>query len=122
MNLWQYQTCARVITPEIVTLAGELLRLGQEQGYGDYDRVCNVLAFTQQCITYTQDLCLKTNRILDHPKYPLETLVEGRGDCEDQAILAAVAARLSGLANRVRARWLTFSNFHHLLRSTDTAM
>ena len=78
-----------VSIPEIETLADQLLKLGQAQGFNTYDQLCNILAFVQQGIRYTADLSSQTGQLIEYPKYPLETLVEKKGDCEDQAILAA---------------------------------
>ena len=38
----------------------------------------------------------KTGQIIEYPKYPLETLMEQTGDCEDQAILLASLLKLMG--------------------------
>ena len=83
-------------TPEIETLAGQLGQLGQSKGYDAYTQLCNTLAFVQQSIRYTDDLCAETGHLIEYPKYPLETLVEKRGDCEDQSILAAALLTAMG--------------------------
>jgi hypothetical protein len=48
-------------------------------------------AFVQQNITYTKD---PYNNGFDYPKYPIETLVEKKGDCEDSAILLVALLKL----------------------------
>jgi len=78
-----------VSIPEIESLTDQLLKLGQAQGFNTYDQLCNTLAFVQQGIRYTADLSPQTGQLVEYPKYPLETLVDKKGDCEDQAILAA---------------------------------
>jgi len=83
-------------TPEIEMLAGQLAQLGQNQQLSAYEQLCNTLAFVQQNIRYTDDLCLETGRLIEYPKYPLETLVEKKGDCEDQSILAAALLAAMG--------------------------
>lgn len=83
-------------TPEIETLAGQLAQLGQTQQLNAYEQLCNTLAFVQQNIRYTDDLCLETGQLIEYPKYPLETLVEKKGDCEDQSILAAALLAAMG--------------------------
>lgn len=83
-------------TPEIETLAGQLTALGQTQRLSAYEQLCNTLAFVQQNIRYTDDLCVETGQLIEYPKFPLETLVEKRGDCEDQSILAAALLAAMG--------------------------
>ena len=41
----------------------------------------------QECIEYAFDK--DTTKLSEWPRYPIETLYEGIGDCEDDAILAA---------------------------------
>ena len=79
-TVWAREYVAEGILPEIRHLAATLARLGP--GFGSYAEVCFVLAFVQQIITYEKDEG-------EYPKYPLETLTEAAGDCEDFAILAA---------------------------------
>jgi len=51
----------------------------------------NALAFVQQAITYQLD-----PDGTEYPRYPVETLVDGVGDCEDSAILYASIVRAFG--------------------------
>lgn len=88
-NPGHFETYVTVSTPEIKVLADKLIMLGQRRGYNAYDQLGNVLAFVQQNIRYTADLAPQTGQLIEYPKYPLETLVEKKGDCEDQTILAA---------------------------------
>lgn len=58
---------------------------GQEWGFSDLDNVFNVISFVQS-LQYVTD---ETSRGEDdYVRYPLETLVDGVGDCEDVVILA----------------------------------
>lgn len=52
-----------------------------------------LLAFVQEAIQYRSD---KTITPYNYPKYAIETLVEGWGDCEDKAILTATLFRVFG--------------------------
>ena len=52
-----------------------------------------LLTFAQQAIEYRSD---KTISPYNYPKYAIETLVEGWGDCEDKAILCATLFRTFG--------------------------
>jgi len=89
LNPRHFDTYVTFSTPEIRVLADKLIKLGQTRGYNIYDQLCNVVAFVQQNIRYTADLSPQTGQLIEYPKYPLETLVEKKGDCEDQTILAA---------------------------------
>lgn len=89
LNPQEFDHYVTVSIPEITALAAQLRHLAQEQHYSAYDQLCNTLAFVQQTIRYTDDLSPQTGQLVEYPKYPLETLVEKKGDCEDQAILAA---------------------------------
>ncbi|MDI7278270.1 MAG: hypothetical protein QME94_20010, partial [Anaerolineae bacterium] len=82
--------------PEVEVLAGRLLAIGREQGFRSYDQATNVLAFTQQCIHYELDLAPGTAEEIEYPKYPIESLMEEKGDCEDHAILMAALLKRMG--------------------------
>lgn len=79
-TVWAREYVAEGLLPEVRQLAATLARLGP--GFGTYAEVSFVLAFVQQVITYQHDEG-------EYPKYPIETLTEAAGDCEDFAILAA---------------------------------
>lgn len=89
LNPHEFDTYVTVSIPEIEALADQLRQLAQAQHYSAYDQLCNTVAFVQQTICYTDDLSPQTGKLIEYPKYPLETLVEKKGDCEDQSILAA---------------------------------
>lgn len=99
LNPKEFDTYVTVSIPEIEALTDQLRQLGQAQHYSAYDQLCNTLAFVQQTIRYTDDLSPQTGKLIEYPKYPLETLVEKKGDCEDQSILAA--ALLAALGYKV---------------------
>jgi len=67
-------------------LAQKLDDAATQMGYNDYDRVSFVLAFVQH-LPYTSDLV--TTGYDEYPRFPIETLVDDGGDCEDVAILFA---------------------------------
>ncbi|MFC2100070.1 hypothetical protein ACFLSF_04495, partial [Candidatus Bipolaricaulota bacterium] len=56
-----------------------------------YATVENALFFVQQCIGYQLD-----PGPFEYPRYPIETLVDRAGDCEDTAILYASLIRTLG--------------------------
>jgi len=53
-----------------------------------------LLSFVQYAIAYDW---VEQLRLFEYPRYPLETLIEGKGDCEDTAILFASLARELGI-------------------------
>jgi predicted transglutaminase-like cysteine proteinase len=55
----------------------------------------NVVAFVQT-IQYVEDTDPVLQTFTEYPKYPVETLGDGNGDCEDTAILAAALLREMG--------------------------
>ena len=73
-------------------LADAIKRDGAKYGYSDYDMVETAILFAQG-IPYTTDADTKGKS--DYPRFPIETVVENTGDCEDHAfLLAAVTSAL----------------------------
>jgi len=66
---------------QLQPLVDKLERLGADAGLDAWETLNLILAFVQS-IPYAIESC-------EYPRYPLETLVEQQGDCEDTAILAA---------------------------------
>jgi hypothetical protein len=67
-------------------LAQKLNETTTQQGYNSFDKVSFVLAFVQS-LPYTSDSV--TTGVDEYPRFPLETLVDDGGDCEDTSILFA---------------------------------
>jgi len=86
-KLWVEEYVIGGICGEIRELAFKLLH--DNQLYKTYDEVSYILSFVQQIITYEND-------IGEYPKYPIETLVEEKGDCEDYAMLGAAILKIIG--------------------------
>lgn len=74
-------------------LAQKLDKITTEQGYGAYDKVSFVLAFVQS-LPYTSDSV--TTGHDEYPRFPIETLVDDGGDCEDTSILFATLTLIMG--------------------------
>ena len=80
------------VTPEdrtVRALSEILYFYAAGAGYPRYDEVSFVLSMVQS-LPYTSDEDTKGD---DYPRYPVETLVEGGGDCEDTSILLASLLR-----------------------------
>lgn len=72
-------------------LAKQLKTNADELGYSGWKLAEYLTAFVQQNIAYAKD---PYNNGFDYPKFPIETLVEKKGDCEDSAILLVVLLKL----------------------------
>ncbi len=71
---------------------GIMRQIAQALSLGDYyATVENALAFVQKCVIYKPD-----PGVFEYPRYPVETLVDEVGDCEDSAILYASLIRTLG--------------------------
>lgn len=69
-------------------LAAELARLAQQRGYTAEETVNFTASFVQNLRYRLEDE--------EYPNYPVETLVDRAGDCEDTAILAAALLEAMG--------------------------
>jgi hypothetical protein len=70
----------------IEAIAKKISQAAEENGYDSFQTVSFAAAFVQS-LPYTSDLV--TTGYDNYPRYPIETLVDNGGDCEDTAILAA---------------------------------
>lgn len=67
-------------------LADKFKESGEKYGYTENDDVLSIVSFVQ-ALPYTSDEV--TTGYDEYPRYPIETLVDDGGDCEDTAILTA---------------------------------
>ncbi len=74
------------LTPEIDETAHQLRQITERDGLHTISEINNVLALAQR---FRYALDHEDKGVPEYPKYPLETMVEDRGDCEDHAIVAA---------------------------------
>lgn len=77
----------------LLSVAATLDKDAQELGYSGWQLANYLVAFVQQSIPYTID---PSNNGFDFPRYPIETLVEVAGDCEDKAALLAALLKIFG--------------------------
>ena len=77
----------------IKILAQKLNETTTQQRYNAFDKVSFVLAFVQS-LPYTSD-SVTTSRD-EYPRFPIETLVDDGGDCEDTSILFATLTLIMG--------------------------
>ncbi|PKM76636.1 MAG: hypothetical protein CVU90_11835 [Firmicutes bacterium HGW-Firmicutes-15] len=79
---------------ELLSTVANCFKNGEsDSSYDNYDIVCNVIAFVQS-FTYISDSA--STGFDEYPRYPLETLFDREGDCEDTAILVATLIRELG--------------------------
>lgn len=84
---------------EIVNIVlSQLRKLGDQCGYTESQLVQEVINFVQN-ITYSYDID-STGKI-EFPKYPMETLYDRCGDCEDSAILMAAFFKAMGYGSAI---------------------
>ncbi|MBN1663576.1 MAG: hypothetical protein JW943_08250 [Deltaproteobacteria bacterium] len=84
---WASEYVAGGICGEVRELAFKLMQIGKP--YGTYEEVSFVLSFVQQALKYERDEG-------EYPRYPVESIIDGIGDCEDFSILGAGILKLMG--------------------------
>jgi len=75
-------------------LAEKIVNTATKNGMSEREAVFEVVSFVQG-ITYASDVD-STGKLIEYPKYPIETLMDKKGDCEDVAILLATMLRELG--------------------------
>jgi hypothetical protein len=88
-----YGFCTTTKDSYVQSLAIELNDTANRQGYDSFDEVSFVLAFVQS-LPYTADSV--TTGHDEYPRFPIETLVDDGGDCEDTSILFATLTLIMG--------------------------
>lgn|GEM_PF-7064259 len=78
---WDLYVTQDIAQGEIADLAGRLDELASTEGMGKWEKLHFVIAFAQSLEYISDDG--------EYPKYPVETLVDLGGDCEDTSILLA---------------------------------
>ncbi|HBO34769.1 MAG TPA: hypothetical protein DD636_08585 [Anaerolineaceae bacterium] len=81
----QFQLYAEESCDEIDQLVDHFKKIQSQFSWDSYTQASNVLAFVQCFIPYRRDI--ETKNISDYARFPLETLWDRVGDCEDVAIL-----------------------------------
>lgn len=79
--------------PYLLDIASQLDEDAKTLGYTGFQMVEYLTAFVQQTIKYQPD---PYNNGWDYPKYPIETLMEKVGDCEDSAALLVALLKTFG--------------------------
>lgn len=87
-------------TTELRRLVGQILRVSQATGRTPYQLAEEILRFAQRSIRYVHDDA-STRRVLgkeyaEYGRFPLETLLDGEGDCECTSLLCAAILAWAG--------------------------
>ena len=77
----------------VILLAEKLSNTAAEQNYNTFDKASFTLAFVQS-LPYTSDTVTAGHD--EYPRFPIETLVDDGGDCEDTSILFATLSLIMG--------------------------
>jgi hypothetical protein len=80
-------------TSEVIQAATEFIGMTQREEFSSYQEISNTLAFVQS-ISYSLDE--DSTGKPEYYRYPIETLYEVTGDCEDTTILAASTLQCMG--------------------------
>lgn len=84
---WPGEYVVNGVTGEVHDLASRLFKIGMP--FGTLKEVAFVLSFVQGAVDYKEEEG-------EYPKYPIETLADGCGDCEDMSILGAAILKCMG--------------------------
>ena len=76
------------------TIVDEMRQVMDEKNYDDADAAREIAKFVQDVVEYEYDDV--STGMDEYPRYPIETLCEGQGDCEDTSILMAGLLKLWG--------------------------
>ncbi len=76
--------------PYLEGLVSKLRDAAAREGYSEYQTIAFAAAFVQSLPYATDDVSTGYD---EYPRYPIETLVDNGGDCEDTAILMAALIR-----------------------------
>lgn len=78
----------------IQNMAENMTKKAAESGYNEREQIEMLIAFVQS-LDYVKDKSA-TGEEIEYPKYPIETLYDEGGDCEDTCILLASLIRAKG--------------------------
>lgn len=77
----------------ISTIVGKFVEIATQEGYDEVQTIDLIIGFVQS-LPYASDNV--TTPFDEYPRYPVETLVDGGGDCEDTSILTAALLKAYG--------------------------
>ena len=88
-RIGKFAMASFVTTQDIVItqLANELYDLAVLEGFNESEMIDFILRFVQYSVLYSEDI--ETKGCVEYWRYPVETLIEQTGDCEDSTLLFA---------------------------------
>jgi len=78
----------------IQNFANKLISFAKNEGYDSITTANFILSFVQNNVVYKSDIATKKQE--EYWRFPVETLVEKQGDCEDTSVLFASIMEASG--------------------------
>lgn len=95
LKQWAHEYVTGGIQPEIRELVYKLSKLSEKYyEYQSREEIAFILGFVQSAIQYVQDIV--DGEPGEYPKYPIETVVDEKGDCEDVSFLGAALLKSMG--------------------------
>lgn len=85
-DLVKWQVYPEAVTEEVREAARRFREISHKNSFFQIEEITNVLSFVQQSIPYKSDE--ESMGISEYPRYPIETLYDGVGDCECKSFLA----------------------------------
>lgn len=92
---WAEEYVVGGTTLEVKSIAAQIAASAYRDSFGALDQAQAVLSMVHHAVEYALDADSTPNH--EHPRYPTETLVESRGDCEDSAFVAGAVLRAMGV-------------------------
>ncbi len=93
IDRWTEEYVVGGVTAEVRDIARKLVQMGRQ--WSTWNEAELVLAFTQNAVTYQFDDEGHPGHP-EWPKYPVESLGDGTGDCEDSTFIGAVLLAVMG--------------------------
>ncbi len=124
-------------------MANEINRISEKYGFSERSKVEFTAAFVQ---SFVYDTDINTASCREYVRFPMETLVEKRGDCEDTAILLAsllhsldvrvaffyfpktalgiphVGLGVGGLNDAYGTHWELYGDRYYYIETTETGL
>jgi len=88
-----WEALVTVKDPYLQKIAQDLESMARSEGYDTYDTANLILTFVQSLPYIPDEVSTPYD---EFPKFPLETVVEGGGDCEDTSILYVTLLKILG--------------------------
>ncbi len=92
---WAEEYVVGGTTLEVISIAAQIAELAYRESLVTLDRAQAVISMVHHTVEYALDEGTAPSH--EYPRYPTETLVEKRGDCEDSTFVAGAVLRAMGV-------------------------